>query len=540
MARIVCISDLHLGSSDSKGIYGESMSSRLTDSIGTDKRKLLCEALKCLTPKADIIVFCGDFVTGRDSANDIEKEYDDFVELLNEINECAIDIFPNDLIPVKNRIIIAPGNHDVTRDENQDALHRFKNKLSEYITPFYRDTLNPITKHAPIFIFDNLKLIVACMSTVDNSATPNEEVKALLSMVKSEKDVSDELKEKLTKYLEKNTFCDIPTLSEDSRMNFMKKNQTLGQDKYKDYTRMIVTHHPLISGIEHGRTIKTYNYTVGGFEFLEQALPFDYSIFVHGHMHEFTCVQFNDYIVQENQDREGVQVGVPALKVNEPGAGVVIIDTNEKDEETKIILMKLDDVSCEFKQQNYIDYVKSNEHLRSGIPEISHILVDREIEKLVQEQKVIKEGDIRHIEAASYDCSLGYFYKKISHGKKDELLQLESKDGKPAEIKIAPNETVLIYTYEKFDIPDDMLLHASPIASLIRKGLRTQISHFVDPGFVGEFCFTVTNESNSDVTITAREPIISIEIVKLHNKVNKTWKDRHPEKVRMREERNES
>lgn len=38
MARIICISDLHLGSNDTQGIYGNPINENFTQSIGTKKR----------------------------------------------------------------------------------------------------------------------------------------------------------------------------------------------------------------------------------------------------------------------------------------------------------------------------------------------------------------------------------------------------------------------------------------------------------------------------------------------------------------------
>lgn len=541
MARIICISDLHLGSNDTQGIYGNPINENFTQSIGTKKGEILCEALAELNPKADIIIFCGDYVSGRDSAEKTEESYNEFLRLLELINSKSTDIFSDISIPVRNRIIISPGNHDIERVESGDPLRIFKEKFSGYITPFYKDTLNPIAKYAPVYIFDEFKLIIACISTVNNSSTINDDIVELRNVTEKEENISAELREKLNKYYEKNVICDIPTLTSDFCRNFVKHNKAIENDgEYDDYTKILVTHHPILSGVEHGKTIKSFNYTVGGFEFLEQALIYDYSLFIHGHMHEFTCFKFDDYIFSEAMNKAGIQVGVPELKVNDTQNGVVIVDTDNTNNKSQIFLMKLDDTSLEFKQLAHVDYSHNNTYSYiSPVSQVNqaHILVDSEIVKLVQEQKVIKNGDINHVEAASYDCSLGYHYKRFPICGEDKLLNLVPENGKPAEIKIPPNETVLIYTYEKFEIPDDMVLHASPIASWMRRGLRTQISHFVDPGFVGEFCFPVTNESKDEVVISSREPIISIEFFKLQSKAEKNWKTRHPDKALLREER---
>ena len=540
MARILCVSDLHLGSNDNKEVYGSPINDKLRDSVGIDKRDLLLDSLKNLEPKVDIIIFCGDYVTGRDNGEDSEKSYDEFLELLKRIDESSDEIFPDEDIPVYNRIVITPGNHDVDRDNEGEELTVFKEKMKAYMTPYYKDTESSICENAPVYVFDKLKLMIACVSTVDNSATRNKEIVKLIQSTENQKNISKRFKNSLISYFEKNKISDIPTLTDFSRRTFANINKQLAkQGKYRDYNKIVVTHHPLLSGIEQGSTLKEYNYTVGGFKFLEQACEYDYNLFLHGHLHEFSCLEFKDYMSGGNKNE--LQVGVPDLVVDGPDKGVVIIDTDNKSNENQIFLMKLDSISREFKQQRHIEFKVYKQLPYTESSGMSYILTDAEIVRMIKDQKIIKNGDVRHVEAASYDCSLGYHYKRFlgSGSEEYESIDLKPENDKPAEIKIVPGETVLIYTYEEFDIPDDMVMHTSPIGTWMRRGLRAQISYFVDPGFVGEFCFPVTNESSKDIIITSQEAIISIEFVRLHKKVNRNWKDRHPDKARKRKERGE-
>ena len=138
---------------------------------------------------------------------------------------------------------------------------------------------------------------------------------------------------------------------------------------------------------------------------------------------------------------------------------------------------------------------------------------------------------------------MGYFYKrsKKRNCNWDELQEIPLKPigNSVANICIKPKESVLIYTYEKFNIPHNMIMHASPISSLARKGLRVEISNFVDPGFKGPFCFPVINESKEKIYISAREAILSIEIIMLSEYCEKGWEERHEDKLREREEKGE-
>ena len=79
-----------------------------------------------------------------------------------------------------------------------------------------------------------------------------------------------------------------------------------------------------------------------------------------------------------------------------------------------------------------------------------------------------------------------------------------------------------------------MVLHASPISSWLRNGIRVDLSYLVDPGFKGKFSFPVTNESNNTVYINSREPIVSVEFIKLAGTCEKNWVDRHSNRAKAR------
>lgn len=159
------------------------------------------------------------------------------------------------------------------------------------------------------------------------------------------------------------------------------------------------------------------------------------------------------------------------------------------------------------------------------------ILVDYEIAEIIKENEIVRYGDLRNVESASYDCALGYQYKKGSarfcNWAEIDLREIEPGQNGPGGITLKPNETALIFSHEEFNIPKDMVLHASPISSWLRKGIRFDISFFVDPGFSGRFAIPVTNESEKEVTIDAQKPIISLEFVKLANPCEKGWREKH-------------
>lgn len=295
----------------------------------------------------------------------------------------------------------------------------------------------------------------------------------------------------------------------------------------------MVTHHPLIDSVEVGKAAKKFKSTIGGYSFIKTAKEYGYNLFLHGHIHEKSCVKIIDY----NSDKKTplMQVGIPNVIIDEDKAGAVLIATENSAHKGEIInFLKIIDMTKSFKITETIDNT-NNKVIDDYHGNIT--LVDRDIQQLITENTVIKNGNIRNIEAASYNCALGYNYK-IGIGKyckwhEIEESKIQSVNG-PAYIELKPNETVLIYTYEDFDLPDNMIMHASPISSWLRRGISVEMSYFVDPGFKGKFCFPITNKSDDIIQISSRDPIMSVEIIKLGRNCSENWSERHPNKKKKR------
>lgn len=529
--KILCISDLHLGTNDTLGISGDIASATVKQSMGIDKLKLLKDALKnrYTKEKVDFIFFSGDYLTGRDSETNKEKATDRFLTFLEDIEKMTC-IF-TDPEHIRERIVIAPGNHDVAREE-KDGLKKFKKDFGKYLHPF-REYSGGVTKYAPLFIFEKLKLVIYCISTVDNAATKNELISNTIEYIKSlSPDTDDVQKENVLKDLESIKFNDIPTVSALTQNTFIEQNHKIKE--YSDYRKIIISHHPLLSGTEKGVTIKEYPNTIGGYQLLNTASQLGYSLFIHGHIHEFSCLEFRD---RSDEDKTSVfQIGVPdfQLDTNE-NMKIIMLELGEVQEEMKIKLLHLDKITRDFKENRYIIAGNSFDNTKRTV-ESEGVLVDFEIEQIINRGLIVKNADSARIEAASYDCALGKKYRRTkmqpSFEWTDEILE-PSSDG-PAKIVLQPNETVLIYTEEEFDIPADMILHASPISSWARNGLRVDISHFVDPGFRGVFCFPVTNMGTTSLEINSKDPIMSIEFVKLSKSAKTLWYQRHPDKENKR------
>lgn len=530
MAKILCLSDIHFMESEKSYVYGEKFSEKLIRSVGIDKLDVLFAAIEEMGP-IDLLVFCGDYIVGKNDKEEKRKSINKFIDFLERV-ENSTNIFRREIRHTCDRILIVPGNHDINRDES-DILDDFNRKLNKYLTPF--ESKGRRQKYAPVFIFNKLKLIVACESTVNNSATINEEVNDVLMKI-DKLGGDNDLKEYVKSILDKYMLFDIPSITESIRRDFIEANIMIEKEKkYEDYIKIMVCHHPLLDGIETANTIKQYKGTVGGYSFMKSAVNFGYRLFIHGHIHESSCIEVIDHNMENSIPI--IQMGVPMMEIESDKCGAVLIDTDVVDDNIfpfTSALLKLDTISRKFKQVRMLnneDHKKINNY---G----DKILIDKEISQLIKDNIIIKNGDLRNVEAASYDCALGYEFKrgKTKYCNWDDVNveYLKACPDKPGFIEIEPNETILIFTYEEFNIPNDMVLHASPISSWLRKGIRVDLSFLVDPGFKGKFSFPVTNESSESIYINSRDPIVSVEFIKLSGACDKNWRDRHKDRVKAR------
>ena len=522
MARIIVLSDLHYSKSNHDDVYdADQISDSVVYDISEDYYEQLFCALEGEKEPADLFIFCGDFINGGNTEADKKKSFDSFVEFLHKI-ENSKKILQGD--EREKHIVVVPGNHDILRGR-KSIYKEFKNRLNKYLTPF-SDRLEQID--SPTFVFDDLRIIIDCETTSNNSSTTNSKIKQWIKMVENSSATSAQ-KEELLAEMMSESIVDIPSISAASRSRFIKTaKQHLDNEKYKDYLKLMVTHHPLLSGVESGKTVKSYNYTVGGYSFMRSAMELGYSLFIHGHIHEKSCIEITDY--GQESPCTAVQLGIPSMGRRLTERGIFVVDTKGSINGRwpfSVVYKTLSSYTLEFKQAAVL--VGNRIENKSEKAEMT-ILVDKEITELIDVGKVIKNGDRDRVEAASYDCALGCEYKRSKsrycdwNKIKASYLEISNR---PAEIVIEPQESVLIYTDEEFDVPHNMVMHASPISSWLRKGLRVEISFFVDPGFQGRFCFPVINESAEPVHISAREPIMSIEFVQLSVSCQKSWTERH-------------
>lgn len=529
MTRILCLSDMHFDANKVSGVYSEDRldNEEFLESINTrDPKHLLLEAIRNEEEPFDLIVYCGDCIDGPGGT----QSFNGFQEFMTDIRGTGKVSLRGPHDDVRNHIVVAPGNHDVDR-RTKEGLESFKRVMNEYLTP-YRVSSDSF-QNAPTYVFDDYKLIITCETTAENCATENQEVNRLIKKLEEEKGLAEEncsdTISQVIGYLDKRRINDIPTITKASEKRFLENATEIEDDNVRrGYTKVLVTHHPLLSSVEDGVSVKPYSETVGGFSFMQTCINFGYSFFVHGHLHQCSCIE----VINHDVDivRPAYQIGVPQMNVSKDVPAALLLEI-EEGKPFQVIALSIDFHSHKFKE---IRNLVATKRAESYANIADRILIDRDIEQIINEGKVIKNADLKNVEAASYDCALGDYYKKIDANMwptdwKDVPIQsVELNADEQSCIHLEPDETILIFSYEEFDVPDNMILHASPISSLIRQGLRVEISHFVDPGFKGNFSFPVTNVTDHSISIKSGDPILSIEFVLLGEPVEKGWSERHP------------
>lgn len=527
--RIVHISDIHFGSSHSKGIDAKPAASGLSQHFESSPTKYVCDALEKLNPKPDLIFLSGDYITGADK----KKDYSDTKDFLSKIaNRSGLYLNKSSALDFVDRVLMVPGNHDVDREE-REPLKNFKDAFSDYLTPYSMiNSTSKIRRFAPLYVFEDLKLVVYCLSTVELSSEKDELIENTISFLDSEckkKFASDVSKiDVLTSELKERLYFSAPAVKESQIDQFINCDDEF-QSHYSDsenFLKIVLCHHPFNTPLLPVTEISPYGSILNGAEFIGVARSRGYQITAHGHIHE------QSYEIQKGFKKEFknmIHIGTPSLSKDGVINGLTTIDLKDSGpyDSIQITFRKYDKIKRIFSQEGEslninLQFSDDATNIEASGASMS-VLLDKEIKDLVSRNRIIIDGDIDLVEAASYDCALGYKYKQD-----EKTFELESNEnGEPAQIILKPGKTVHVCTKEIFNLPKNMIFHASVMSKWMKMGLIAGISTFVDPGFKGKFYFPLTNISNTEISIKANEPIMSIEIVRVNREVDKGWVERH-------------
>lgn len=509
--RILFFSDFHFESA----LYNNGIKLKYNKPVVADPSLRLVRYLneRYKDNKISFIVFLGDYVIGKNSPEEKVAAFNRIKNFILKIETECKEIF-DDCENIKNRILIMDGNHDVSRNGEHHSV--FQENFKEYLTPFTdAECSDEIKKGAPIFDFKNIDTQIACISTTGNAGAHFSEYYSpqILDLIEPMRGANPENYDKIVNILNEQPGVDIGSVTTDiidafgTNITEKRKNQ------------IICSHHPLIK-MQHETS--SHLETVNGSRFFDMARAKGFNYFVSGHLHEFYCVDI--FSRGKNADLPSATIiSVPSF-ITPDGNKQCFVDLEINDENYICRLLTLDEIRDRLEE---ID-IATNGYPESKIMQDEHILLDYEIQQLIQNGNVIENASTDRVQAASYDCALGLFYKRYDHKNKSwpekaSIMKKPKKGDGPATIKIEPGEKVLLYTHEKFNVPKNMFLQASPRSSWNRRGISVGLSFFVEPGFSGEFCFPVKNDNKHAIEISAQESIMSIVIHKLSFSAKKGW-----------------
>ena len=320
MVKILHISDIHFGSLHR---YDESITNGSNNNT-IDPIQPFYDKIKKIKP--DLIFICGDYVTGSDVKDKNQSKFDEMLDFLKNLKD-QLDIEPN-------KILIVPGNHDIARGKEK-PLEEFKEKFSEYLTP-YTESKNhsKIKKSAPLYVYDDLEIVVYCLSTVQIAGQVDRIVEKLLDFLDGPKLKDKPDLEEIKKFLEEQKFPDIAAITNEQFKQFQKCNSKFNDSNKpndpnkpnrKNFIKIILCHHPFIP-VEDER-MKKESITKYSPEFTSLASDHNYQITMYGHCHRFDFKVLSHF----KDSRKMVFIGAPSLGgKNAPQNGFVLINIEKR------------------------------------------------------------------------------------------------------------------------------------------------------------------------------------------------------------------
>ncbi len=142
----------------------------------------------------------------------------------------------------------------------------------------------------------------------------------------------------------------------------------------------------------------------------------------------------------------------------------------------------------------------------------SGFLTAEKIKKLATESDLIRDHDLSCFDSVMYDLRLGRENYVTPKGKM--ILKDESDF-----ITIQPGQTAILTTFEYLNMPSDIFGMITIRFKLKGKGLINISGFHVDPLFEGHLVFSVFNAGKRAITLSYKQPIFSIFMYQLDNKV---------------------
>lgn len=149
-------------------------------------------------------------------------------------------------------------------------------------------------------------------------------------------------------------------------------------------------------------------------------------------------------------------------------------------------------------------------------------LADHEIAERCGKGNLISAGfDSEFVKQACYELRAGSIYYVVSgtNAKRHDVLENDY-------ILLKPQETVVILTFEKLNLPPDVLARVLTKGKLFTVGIAP-VNTYADPGFKGRLGIVMKNLSHNYLKIVPGEPIAKIEFSQLEHPVEVPYHGQH-------------
>ena len=130
-------------------------------------------------------------------------------------------------------------------------------------------------------------------------------------------------------------------------------------------------------------------------------------------------------------------------------------------------------------------------------------------------QQCIENFDERCIGPDSYDARAGKLVIIYKFDGRPQVIDLE----KTHSVELEPGEMAIVETYELFKIPRDVTGYIWLRGALQRQGLSFT-GGGLDPGYKGRLFICLYNHGMWRVSLSYKQPIVSIRFIKMHRKTS--------------------
>lgn len=163
--------------------------------------------------------------------------------------------------------------------------------------------------------------------------------------------------------------------------------------------------------------------------------------------------------------------------------------------------------------------------------------VDRLL-KLVKTMKLVEnlcDRELTNPEGCGFDLRLGQVHKIEGEGfmgvtercTPNSRLVNKYVENEPRYLTMQPQESYLVTTLEKVNMPPNLAAHLWARSTLYRSGIILSGGN-IDPGYNGELSFTLFNSGNCNFKIELGARIVHIQFFQVDGKTNLyrgQWKD---------------